>query len=122
MIWGPVGGMLSLLPQFEGILLSLLAVFFLAGGGLELLLGSSPLRPLRWIPPGLCLILLAVGELIWHTAGSGGQGEGTRAAAVMLSFITLPTLLGVVVVLLYRLVQRSRNKNTQSTTGQRSGK
>lgn len=108
MIWGPVGGMLSLLPQFEGILWVLLLAFFLAGGGLELLFGRSLLRAVRRIPPGLCLGLLAVSQGIWHTAASGGQGEGARAGAVMLTFIALPALLGVAAALLLRRLTRQR--------------
>ena len=122
MIWGPVGAMLSLLPQFEGILLALLAVFFLAGGVLALLLGNHPLRPIRWLPPGLCLMLLAAGEILWHTSGSGGQGEGTRAAAAMIAFIALPALLGTAAVWLYRRIRRKSTGDTQTTTGRRPGK
>lgn len=113
MIWGPVGGMLSLLPQFEGILWVLLLAFFLVGGGLELLFGRSSLRAVRWIPPGLCLCLLAVSQWIWRTANSSGQGEGARAAAVMLTFIILPALLGVAAALLRRLTRRGRDGNIQ---------
>lgn len=120
MIWGPVGGMLSLLPQFEGILWVLLLAFFLAAGGLALLFGLSPLRAVRWIPPGLCLGLLAVSQWIWRVSDSGGQGEGARAGAVMLTFIALPALLGVAAAALLRLARR-RKGDTQWTGG-RAGK
>ena len=114
MIWGPVRAMFDLLPQLEGILWVLLLAFFLAGGGLELLFGLSPLRLTRWIPSGLCLALLAVSQWVWHTAHDGGQGEGARAAAVMLTFIALPALLGVAVAALLRWrIGRRRDRDTQ---------
>lgn len=114
MIWGPVGETMSLLPQFEGILWVLLLAFFLVGGGLALLFGLNPLRPVRWVPAGLCLVLLAAAQWIWRTAGSGGQGEGARAAAVMLTFIALPALLGAAAAALLRWrVRRGRDRDTQ---------
>ena len=116
MIWGPISAMLSLLPQFEGILLVLMLVFLLAGAGLQILFAHSPARLVRWLPSAICLVLLGISQWIWHTAGNGGQGEGARAAAVMLCFIVLPVLVGAVASQIVRRIAGRRQERNGGNT------
>ena len=116
MIWGPISAMLALLPQLESILLLLMVVFLLAGLGLQSLFAQSPVKLVRWIPAALCLVLLVIGQWVWHTAGNGGQGEGSRAAAVMLCFIVLPALVGMVISVLIRRMICRRNEPAGGNT------